>query len=177
MPMTFANRSGLESRRGPRAAASRGFTLTELMIAVAVLGVLTAVGLPSMTNFVREQRVKTATSDVFASLIYARSEAIKRAADVIVVPNNTAAWAAGWKVTDAGGASLRVQDAIGGVTVTGPAASLTFRRDGRLATGVTNFVLTSPDNSAITARCVRLDPSGRANIKVDSNGNSGDGCQ
>ena len=173
--MTVANRSGWKSRRGPRAAASRGFTLVELMIALAVLGILIAVGLPSMTDFVREQRVKTAVSDVYASLIYARSEAIKRAADVDIVPIDNTAWEDGWSVK-LGATSLRVQDAIGGVTVTGPGATLTFRRDGRLTTGISNFVLTSPDNASITARCVRLDPSGRANVRVDSNGDSTDGC-
>lgn len=153
----------------------RGFTLTELMIAVTVLGILSAFALPSMTDFVRDQRIKTATSDVFASLIYARSEAIKRGADVNVVPN-AVDWAAGWQVRDAGGTDLRVQNAIAGVSIAGVAGNVVFRRDGRLSAAVPVFVLTSPASSAITARCVRLDPSGRPNIRVDTNGDSGDGC-
>lgn len=169
--------SGKIRRAGCGAAEAKGFTLVELMIAIAVLGILSAVALPSLTNLVRGQRVKSATSDVFASLIYARSEAIKRAADVRIVPNTTD-WAAGWRVQDAGGNNLKIQDAIAGITVSPAAATITFRRDGRLtAVATVELILSSPDNAAITARCVRLSPSGRPNIKADSNGNPADGCQ
>lgn len=156
---------------------SKGFTIVELLITVTVLGVLAAVALPSFTNFVRDQRVKTAISDVYATFIYARSEAIKRSADVQVEPTSTTDWAAGWTVKDAGGTTLKVQDAISGVTISGEGGTITYRRDGRLSAAIPNFVLSSPDSSSITARCLRIDPSGRPNIKVDSNGNPADGCQ
>jgi len=157
-------------------AGSRGFTLTELMIAITVLAILSAFALPSMTEFVRGQRVKTATSDVYASLILARSEAIKRAANVNIVPNGTD-WALGWRITNSGGTNLKVQNAIEGVVISGLAGTLTFRRDGRLTGAVPDFVLSSPDSAAVTARCVRLDPSGKPNIKVDTNSVPADGCQ
>jgi len=167
---------GMKPRTGRRAAA-RGFTLTELMIAVTILGILSAFSLPSLKRFVSDQRVKTATSDFYASMVYARSEAIKRAADVNIVPTNTADWTAGWIVKDSGGTSLRVQDAISGVAVTGATATITFRRDGRLTAAIPIFVLKSPSDNTITARCLRIDPSGRPSIKVDTNGNPADGCQ
>ena len=154
-----------------------GFTIVELLITVTVLGVLAALALPEFNNFVRDQRVKTAISDVYASFIYARSEAIKRSADVQVVPNDTDNWAAGWAVKDAGGTNLKVQDVISGVTIAGEDGTVMYRRDGRLSAAIATFVLSSPDASSITARCLRIDPSGRPNIKVDTNGNPADGCQ
>jgi type IV fimbrial biogenesis protein FimT len=162
--------------RGYMRKNAQGFTIVELLITVTVLGILAAVALPSLGNFVRDQRVKTAISDVYASFIYARSEAIKRSADVQVVPNGTD-WAAGWTVKDSGGASLKVQGAISGVAISGEAGTITYRRDGRLSAAIATFVLSSPDSSSVTARCLRIDPSGRPNIKVDSNGDPTDGCQ
>jgi type IV fimbrial biogenesis protein FimT len=159
------------------AKRASGFTIVELLITVTVLGILAAFALPEFSNFVRDQRVKTAISDVYASFIYARSEAIKRSANVDVIPNNTADWAAGWAVKDAGGTNLKVQDAISGVTIAGEGGTITYRRDGRLSAAIATFVLSSPDSGSITARCLRIDPSGRPNIKVDTNGNPADGCQ
>ena len=106
MPTQVTTNSGKRPRAVSRAA---GFTIIELMLVLTVLGVLAAMALPSLSDLVKGQRVKTASSDVYASLIYARSEAIKRAADVAVVPNTpTGDWAAGWKVTytDASGTTV-----------------------------------------------------------------------
>lgn len=146
------------------------------MIGITIIGILTTLALPSFGKFIRDQRVKTAATDVYASIIFARSEAIKRGADIAIVPN-AADWAAGWSV-QAAGANLRVQDPIAGVTVNPAAATITYRRDGRISgTAVTTLILSASGDNTVTARCVRVDPSGRPNIKVDSNGNPGDGCQ
>lgn len=158
-----------------RAAVERGFTLTEVMMAVMILGIISAFALPSMTEFVRDQRVKGATQDVFATLLFARSEAIKRAADVNVNPV-TADWAGGWTVA-ASGTNLKVQSSISGVTISGAASgALVYRRDGRLSAAVPIFVVSSPASGQVTARCIRIDPSGRASILTDTNGNPSDGC-
>lgn len=158
-----------------RAPAARGFTLVEVMFTLVILGILTAFALPEMSKFVRDQRVKAATQDVFATLLYARSEAIKRAADINVNPT-TSDWAGGWSVK-ASGTDLKVQESIGGVAITGPASgALVFRRDGRLSGTVPVFVVYSAANTSVTARCVRIDPSGRASILTDTNGNVSDGC-
>lgn len=160
------------------AHAERGFTIIELMATVAVLAILLTLAAPSLSDLVRDQRVKTATFDVYASLTFARSEAIKRNGDIDVIPTG-ADWAGGWRVeVQADNTVLKRQDALNGMSVTGPAATLTYRRDGRLdgIAGPT-FVVKSSENAAITARCVRVDLSGRPNIKVDTNKDSTDGCQ
>jgi len=54
-----------------------GFTLIELMVTIAVLAVLLALGLPSFQQSLRSNRVATATNEMIASLSLARSEAIR----------------------------------------------------------------------------------------------------
>jgi type IV fimbrial biogenesis protein FimT len=58
--------------------AQAGFTLLELMVVVAIAGVLLAVAIPSMTDFIRNSRITGAANDVMAALHFTRSEAVKR---------------------------------------------------------------------------------------------------
>ena len=55
--------------------SAAGFTLPELLIVLTVLAVLMAAGLPSFGEFVRNQRLKTASFDLFSTLVMSRSEA------------------------------------------------------------------------------------------------------
>ncbi len=56
---------------------SRGFSLIELMVTIAVLAVLVTIGLPSFQSSMRTNRVATGTNELLASLALARSEAIR----------------------------------------------------------------------------------------------------
>ena len=139
------------------------------------------VAVPALTDLVRDQRIKTAGFDVYASLIFARSEAIKRSAAVDICPTVAGAgnWASGWQVQlSPCGAALKKQDPINGISISGPAAAFSYQRDGRIAGNAPpTFVLWSPQNTAVTARCVQVDLSGRPTIKVDTNHDPDDGCQ
>lgn len=140
-----------------------GFTLTELMIVVTVFAVLVGLALPSYNQFVRNQRVKTASFEVFSSLMQARSEAITRNASVTMAPVS-GNWANGWTVTDAGGTVLRQQQALAAVTLAGP-ASVIYNGSGRLNSASGSFALTAT-GSGITARCITIDLSGRPVTKA-----------
>lgn len=157
---------------------ARGFTIIELMIAVAILAIIVTIAAPSMSDLVRDQRVKTATFDLYSALIFARSEAIKRNANVDVVPAATD-WAAGWQVrVQSDSTVLRRQDAFASMNITGPAGAVTYRRDGRLDVATAPaYVVKSSESTSITARCVQVDLAGRPNIKVDTNRDASDGCQ
>ena len=79
----------------------RGFTLIELMTSVAVLAVLLVVTAPGLSGFVRSSKVRSAQSELVASLMLARSEATKRGATVGVAATASVVgdeFGGGWKV-------------------------------------------------------------------------------
>lgn len=65
-----------------RAPRIRGFSLIELMIVLAIMGVLMAIGLPSLSQWFIGRRVHTAAESIQVGLNLARTEALRRNARV-----------------------------------------------------------------------------------------------
>ncbi len=137
-----------------------GFTAAEILVVLAVVGILTAMAGPYMGDMVRAQRLRTASFDVFSSLMLARSEAIKRNTSVTMSPSG-GGWNGGWTIADSNGNTVRRQGAIDTVTIAGP-ASVTFLGTGRLNASVNPFSLVAVGSTGSTSyRCVSVDLSGR----------------
>ena len=84
---------------------ARGLTLIELVVAIAVMGVLLGVGVPSFKNLQRRMRADTTFHVLTASLAFARTTAVKSHSYVSVCPSsdghrcrNDAVWQDGWIV-------------------------------------------------------------------------------
>lgn len=52
------------ARREPRRARSRGVTLVELVLAVAIVGILTAIAVPTYSEYLERSRIAQATADI-----------------------------------------------------------------------------------------------------------------
>jgi type IV fimbrial biogenesis protein FimT len=151
-------------------SSMRGFTIMEVLVVVMIMGVLLTLAAPSFVTFTASQKMKTASFDLYAALIFARSEAIKRRANVTVA-QKSGDWKNGWTVTTPNldpltsgttpTLTLRDQDELKGINSAG-VTSVVYRLDGRL-TGVTGpvTVLISPQSDpTIGMRCVRVDLTG-----------------
>lgn len=56
---------------------SRGFTMVEVMIALAILGIVAALALPAMRDVLRNNRRTVLANDLLASFLLARAEAAR----------------------------------------------------------------------------------------------------
>ena len=131
------------SRKPPR-----GFTIIELMVAIAVLAVLAALAAPSFTPLIERWRVRQTVEGLRSTLYYARAEAVRRGGGVAIqkLAQNTngctlaatqADWGCGWVVfADANGngqwdsgEELQRFDSHAPVLVTRSTSAATIRLD------------------------------------------------
>jgi type IV fimbrial biogenesis protein FimT len=86
-----------------------GFTLFELLVALAMVGILVGLAAPSFRDFGTNTRVVTTHNDLVGAFAYARSEAIRRNSPVTVCSSSatatdryekcaTTGWGNGWLV-------------------------------------------------------------------------------
>jgi len=69
---------------------SKGFTLIELMIVIAIASILMTLAVPSFSLMINNSKVTSATNEFVGSLNLARSEALKRSGNVSVCKSNAA---------------------------------------------------------------------------------------
>lgn len=141
----------------PRA---RGFTLPELLAVVAVMAALAALAAPSFSELLASQRAKGAAADLFTALLRARSEAIKRNAEVRLTPADSG-WQAGWSIAHPGDDAIKLDEhgAVNGATISGP-DSLVYLPNGRIK-GASAPAFNIEVTGAAHRRCIEVDLSGR----------------
>lgn len=142
--------------------------MVELMTVLVVLAVIVTLAVPSLRGFAASQRARALSNDLASDLLTARSEALKRNAEVVVAPAGTS-WAAGWNVTASDGQVLSSRPAmIGEFAFTGAPNEIRFNAFGRVSSPANSVRITVKPLEAQGSgqRCVELDLSGRARSKL-----------
>lgn len=166
-------------------SAVGGFSLIELLIVVALLGIITTLAVSSLRSFVNSQKVRNASYDFSSALMLARNEATKRNGGV-KIKALTSSWSGGWQIVDSSNTALQNQNAYTNITFTTNVTTSTgcttpcivFNRTGRIdrssSTTVTSdsqlpsFKLTDTSGSSSTKRCLLIDSSGKINTTTTS---------
>ncbi|MEX2132118.1 MAG: GspH/FimT family pseudopilin [Pseudohongiellaceae bacterium] len=164
-------------------AKQSGFTIIELLITVSIVGILAALSLPSFVDTIESMRTNSQAKTLLSALNLARSEAIRRGANIAMCASGDGAdceadaWSEGWIVfqdnnadadgdagsVDAGDEIIRVYENIGGgSTMTFTVDLFEYDSQGFNATGALQTILICPStDNADNARSIEISAAGR----------------
>lgn len=149
--------------------------MVELMLVVAIAGVLAMFAIPGFKSLTQSQQVKNASFELYASLSLARSEAIKRNGNVTITPQyHSVSFPApthnevGWIIASADGTTIRNQAQLKGIALTvtpSSVTSVTYQRTGRTtATAAPTFLIDAYGEVTPYASCIKIELSGMPRI-------------
>lgn len=155
------------------ATHSRGFTLIELMVTVAVLAILLGIAVPSFTDATLGSKLEAQANSLSAGARLARGEAIKRSAPVRMCQSSngtscaaSGGWGQGWIVTDGTTVFLQQQALPSDITISSTVSNIVFPPTGVGATAATLSLCRASGGSADSPiRSVVIDVTGRASVK------------
>ncbi|MDP3857778.1 MAG: GspH/FimT family pseudopilin [Stagnimonas sp.] len=155
---------------------NRGFSLLELLVVLAISGILLAVGLPGLREMLVNGSRREAATGLYAALNRARSEAIARNGTVAVCARDLAAttpscagsanWMNGWLVyalaSDGSQTTISVQAPVASTLrfQAAPAGVVSFDASGRTTVAADFRLCPGADAGDQRSRLVRVRRSG-----------------
>ena len=165
-----------------------GFTLVELMVTVAIVAILMAIGAPQLRGFLQKQQVAADVESLTSAIHMARSEALKRSGRVSICAlsataytgnvgpqcaTNGANWSNGWLIyIDYSGGNafvattdtvLQVERSVRSGAITGTQLSISFLANGLTASTPGSFAIKpkGTEDTASTCKKWSLNRQGR----------------
>lgn len=152
-----------------------GFTLIELMITLAVLAIILVIAIPNMSTFSKKQAVRSTADNILLSMVYARSEALKRNENIYILPF-AGSWNNGWCVTRSN-TNCTVEDLNGeavllrsfspsrkNLVLSGFGSQVKFNQRGMRVAGGNAFSVKDSSLPESEERCIQLSHTGRASM-------------
>lgn len=169
--------------------AQHGVSLIEVLIVLTIAAILLGVGVPNLQAYIATNRLVSSTQEFYTALQFARSEALRRGAQVTIRHTGTAGsrdWSSGWEmfvdenrngVRDGSEEQLRVGGAVAAPLTIFASANfatfIAFDGSGRLTTNGGTFVVCHGpnlvDGNQPRSRAVLVNGAGRVRPARDSN--------
>jgi len=153
-----------------------GLTLVELMVGLAIIGLLLLIAIPPFSDYVRNNQIRSLADELHASLQQTKYEAIKRNARTNLVIANTGNWSIRIPANESGAEEVLLEyipaQAKAGIVISTANNTVSFNSQGRLADGGPYTLDIMPQNSADCIspggklRCLRLQISTAGQIRL-----------
>ncbi|WP_284242998.1 GspH/FimT family pseudopilin [Thalassotalea insulae] len=179
----------LSSRCSRRIIKPQGFTLIELLISISILGVLLAIGVPSLSEYMVQTRVDSQIAELHRLVLTARNTAINSGKNVTICPLSEGSCTGNWKAElsvftnedddtkyDAADEDIvKVKGKVeSGDTLKFNQARITYTPTGRLVSGANSLFSFCPSNYAELSRGVSISLSGRIYTTQDTDNDGKD---
>jgi type IV fimbrial biogenesis protein FimT len=173
-----------------------GFTIVELMIAIAILSILSAIAVPSFSSLIKSSGISSGSNSIYADILFIRAEALKSHNSVYLCASNNGSscngtttdgeedWSNGyiaftrqaststWPDINNGDTLLLATDYSNELMVKSNKGQIMYM-DANGTTDNMNFVVCSTDGDESIGKTITLSNSGRPHINHSVTGSCG----